>query len=212
MSGIHKIQRADNVPFTLIQNQIVRNPAISLPGFRLITYLMSHSDGYEITYEQIERETGLGRYAINSGIKNLEELGYLRTERPKLPNGHFAAKSWTILDPTTVGNSTVGNSTMDESTDNKKNTVIKKNNIKKYQRQGFSEDWQPGEQLREELQNKYPSANLDECLEQMKLFYVGKGKENTIKDIGATFRNWMINADKYAKGALSRKDERNYLN
>lgn len=122
-SGVHKVYRRDNQPFAQIPNEAIRNPRISASAFRLLAYLMSHQDGYELTYGQIERETGLGRYAINQAIGNLEGQGWLKTERTKMPNGQYGPKSWTVLTPTTVGFSTAGDSTVEYPTDNKKTTT-----------------------------------------------------------------------------------------
>lgn len=129
MSGIHKVYRRDNQPFAQIPNEAIRDPRVTANAFRLLAYLMSHQDGYELTYAQIEGQTGLGRYAINRAVENLTALGWLETRRTKLPNGQYGAKDWFVLDPTTVGNSTVGNSTMEYQTDKEDNS-IKKNIIK----------------------------------------------------------------------------------
>lgn len=129
-SGIHRIYRLDNQPFAQIPNEAIRNPQITATGFRLLAYLMSHQDGYELTYGQIERETGMGRYAINEAINNLERHGWLRTERTKMPNGQFGPKAWFVMNPylpTTVGNSTAGNSIVEEPTDNKNTTSLEHN-------------------------------------------------------------------------------------
>lgn len=122
-TGVHKVYRKDNQPFAQIPNEAIRNPNLSASAFRLLAYLMSHQDGYELTYGQIERETGLGRYAINQAIGNLTAEGWLLTERTKMPNGQYGPKSWTVLTPTTVGNSTAGDSTVEYPTDNKKTTT-----------------------------------------------------------------------------------------
>lgn len=122
-SGVHKVYRRDNQPFAQIPNEAIRNPEITANGFRLLAYLMSHQDGYELTYAQIERQTGLGRYAINEAIKNLTAHKWLETDRPKLPNGQYGPKSWIVHNPTSASFSTVGDSTVEQPTDYKKNTV-----------------------------------------------------------------------------------------
>ncbi len=118
----------------MIPNSAIRNPAITTNAFRLLAYLMSHTDGYELTYEQIERQTTLGRWAINQAANNLIDLGYLELERPKLANGQFGPKHWIILDPesnfTSVGNSTMEQPHVVQSTDNKENNLYKKTTIK----------------------------------------------------------------------------------
>lgn len=132
--SIQKIIRADNQPFAIIPNSAIRNPEITTGAFRLLAYLMSHKDGYELTYDQIERQTTLGRYAINQAADNLTQLGYLQVERPKGLDGRFGAKHWIILDPdsdaSTVGDSTVELLHMGQSTDNKENYLLKKTTSK----------------------------------------------------------------------------------
>ena len=127
MSVVHKVYRRDNQPFAQIPNDAIRDPRITPNAFRLLAYLMSHRDGYELTYGQIEKQTGLGRYAINGAVHNLTELGWLKTERTKLTNGQYGPKAWYVFDPSTVGNSTVGDSTVEQPTD------IKKTNLKEDQ-------------------------------------------------------------------------------
>ena len=124
--SITKIYRRDSQPFAQIPNQAIRDPQISPNAFRLLAYIMSHQDGYEVTYDQIERQTTLGRYAINGAITDLTRLGWLQVDRPKLPNGQFAAKTWTVLDPTsaTVGHSTMESPHLEPPTDNKNTTSI----------------------------------------------------------------------------------------
>mgnify|MGYP003636215631 FL=1 len=63
--SVTKIYRLDNQPFAQIPNEAIRDARISSNGFRLLAYVMSHKDGYNVTYGQIERQTGIGRYAIN---------------------------------------------------------------------------------------------------------------------------------------------------
>ncbi len=148
MSGIHKIYRRDNQPYAQIPNAAIRDPEISPNGFRLLAYLMSHSDGYDLTYGQIERETGLGRFAINGAISVLSRKGWLEVKTTKLPNGQFGPKAWFVKDPTTsatVGNSTAGDSTVEQPTDNKKNTIREEqieNSYPQASLEGFSEFWE----------------------------------------------------------------------
>jgi len=145
-TGVRKLYRQDNQPFAQVPNDAIRDPEITPGAFRLLAYLMSHNDGYELTYNQIERQTGMGRYAINEGIKNLEAKGWLKTEATKAADGRFGPKAWTVLNPTTVGNSTAGDSTTEKPTDNK-NTTLKEYKDKEVLGQdeldrAFNEFWQ----------------------------------------------------------------------
>lgn len=146
-SGVRKLYRRDNQPFAQIPNEAIRDPEISSGAFRLLAYLMSHQDGYELTYGQIERQTGMGRYAINEGVKNLERKGWLRTEATKGPDGRFGPKAWFVLDPSSAGFSTAGNSVTEKPTDNKNTTSIEEQDKENILVQGnlereFAEFWQ----------------------------------------------------------------------
>lgn len=107
----------------MIPNKAIRNKEISASAFRLLAYLMSHNDGYDLTYSQINRETSLGEHAIKSAIKSLTSLGWLAVERMKLDNGQFGSYSWTILSPdrdvASRGNSGLGDSMLEQPRDNK---------------------------------------------------------------------------------------------
>jgi len=110
--SVINLYRQDNQPFAQIPNQAIRDPKITPNAFRLLAYLMSHQDGYALSYEQIERQTTLGRYAINQAAKLLEQLGWIVVDRPKI-NGQFVAKTWTVLNPTNANESTADDSTME---------------------------------------------------------------------------------------------------
>ena len=139
-SGVRKLYRRDNQPFAQIPNEAIRDPQITASAFRLLAYLMSHQDGYELTYGQIERETGMGRYAINEAIKNLTSRGWLMTEATKMPDGRFGPKSWTVLNPTGAGFSTAGDSTTEKPTDNKKTTSLEEQDRRTVNPQAALED------------------------------------------------------------------------
>ena len=149
--SIINLYRQDKQPFAQIPNAAIRDPKITPNAFRLLAYLMSHQNGYELNYEQIERQTTLGRYAINKAADQLIELGWITVERPKV-NGQFAPKIWTVLNPTsvddsTVGDSTVGDSTMEQPTDirrtlNKEHKELRTTQLRNNADLEFEEFWE----------------------------------------------------------------------
>jgi predicted transcriptional regulator len=145
MSGVYKIYRHDSQPFAQVPNRAIRDPQISPNAFRLLAYLMSHKEGYELTYGQIERQTTLGRYAINEAIKVLTDKGWLRTERTKKDNGQFGPTSFHILDPEAVDSiaddSSVGDSTMEQPTDNKNTNYLENTKTKEKHLEAFETFW-----------------------------------------------------------------------
>jgi predicted transcriptional regulator len=145
MSGVYKIYRHDSQPFAQVPNSAIRDPEISPNAFRLLAYLMSHKEGYELTYGQIERQTTLGRYAINEAIRVLTIKGWLRTERTKKDNGQFGPTSFHILDPEAVDSvaddSSVGHSTMEQPTDIKNTNYLENTKTKEKHLEAFETFW-----------------------------------------------------------------------
>jgi predicted transcriptional regulator len=145
MSGVYKIYRHDSQPFAQVPNSAIRDPEISPNAFRLLAYLMSHKEGYELTYGQIERQTTLGRYAINEAIRVLTVKGWLRTERTKKDNGQFGPTSFHILDPEAVDSvaddSSVGHSTMEQPTDIKNTNYLENTKTKEKHLEAFETFW-----------------------------------------------------------------------
>jgi predicted transcriptional regulator len=145
MSGVYKIYRHDSQPFAQVPNSAIRDPEISPNAFRLLAYLMSHKEGYELTYGQIERQTTLGRYAINEAIRVLSVKGWLRTERTKKNNGQFGPTSFHILDPEAVDSvaddSSVGHSTMEQPTDIKNTNYLENTKTKEKHLEAFETFW-----------------------------------------------------------------------
>jgi predicted DNA-binding transcriptional regulator YafY len=68
----------------------------------------------------------------------------------------------------------------------------------------FSLMWQPAPEELKKLQDQYPNADLDGEVQLMIDYLLATGKERQVKDMSARFRTWMRNADKFAKGALSK--------
>ncbi|CAB4141777.1 hypothetical protein UFOVP419_7 [uncultured Caudovirales phage] len=146
MSGVYKIYRHDSQPFAQVPNRAIRDPEISPNAFRLLAYLMSHKEGYELTYGQIERQTTLGRYAINEAIKILTNKGWLKTERTKKDNGQFGPTSFHIMDPDAVDSiaddSSAGDSTMEQPTDIKNTNYLEKTKDKEKHLKAFDDFWE----------------------------------------------------------------------
>ena len=111
MTGIQRIYKHKSVEYTSVPNWVVRDANYSPNSFRLLAYLLSHAQGYELKYDQIERQTTLGRYAINEAAKFLSSQGWLELRRDKGPDGRWLAKTWIIKDP----NATADDSTADDS-------------------------------------------------------------------------------------------------
>lgn len=98
-SGINRIIKQTDYQFTMIPNQAVRDPEITSNAFRLLSYLLSHENGYELVYDQIMRQTDLGKYAIQKAILLLTQKGFLRVEQSRTQEGYWGGHNYILLDP-----------------------------------------------------------------------------------------------------------------
>ena len=74
---------APNQNFTQISNDLIRNKKVSDGAFRLICWVTSHSDGFDISFTGIRAALGYGRDGLRSIIKNAEENNYLVRQRSR---------------------------------------------------------------------------------------------------------------------------------
>jgi hypothetical protein len=120
--GVFRPQLSIDRDFTIIPNAWIRNSSLSPGANYLLIYLMTHEVGYEITFGQMQRETGLGIKGVRSSLSELQIKGWLIMERTQRDNGQLGPYRYTLCD-TTVPQSTVVAATVAQGTDNKKNNI-----------------------------------------------------------------------------------------
>ena len=92
------IGRRPEAAFTRVPNEWARDPKLSMKAKGLLTYLLSHEDGYRLTIEQVIAETADGKAAIYAAIKELMERSYLRREQERKPGGKVAEVHYYVAD------------------------------------------------------------------------------------------------------------------
>ena len=87
--------------FTQIPNDWVRDSRLSLKAIGLLTQLMSHRPGWNMSISSLARFNKTGTDTIKSAVKELELLGYLNRSDKQEHNedGTFADYVWTTADP-----------------------------------------------------------------------------------------------------------------
>lgn len=115
--------------FTMVPNALIRDDELSANAKLLLIYLLSHKVGYHILDGQIIRESGLGRQALRSARKTLEDAGFIVLERVRNADNSLGgyryeiedARGWfsTVASPT-VDSPTVAFPTVDNRPDNRK--------------------------------------------------------------------------------------------
>lgn len=128
-AGVYRPQLSVDGKFTIIPNDWIRNSGLSASANYLLIYLVSHEIGYEIKFEQIMRETGLGVKALRTAMAELKEAGWLYTDRTKKANGQLGSYRYSIKEPTRVPQSTVAQATVAQAT-MAEGTHIKNTNTK----------------------------------------------------------------------------------
>lgn len=83
--------------FTQISNALFRDPRLSLKAKGLFGLISTHRDGFGLSIRSIARSVKESKDAVGTGLKELEEFGYLERV-PKYDGGKFAGYVYRITD------------------------------------------------------------------------------------------------------------------
>jgi predicted transcriptional regulator len=152
--GIFRPKFSHESDFVIIPNDWIRNTGLQPSTNFLLVYLLTHEIGYEIKFDQIERETNIGIRGIRSAIKELAAAGWMKAERQRQKDGRMGAYRYTITQPvgkytkepkTTVLNAMVVETTVVQGSDLKKTTntedKVKENKTKNIYSDDFENFW-----------------------------------------------------------------------
>lgn len=84
--------------FTQIRNAVFRDARLSAKAMGIFGNISTHRDGWGITPESLSTQMRDGVDAIKSGLRELEQYGYLRRTQTKGPGGMFGAAVYYITD------------------------------------------------------------------------------------------------------------------
>ena len=183
--------------FTQIPNEWVRDSRLSLKAIGLLTQLMSHSPGWNMSISSLARFNKTGVDTIKTAVKELETYGYLKRSMTQEhnPDGTFADFIWTTADPFQNPATALPASAKQ---DTKKN-ILKEEQVKKNKQENkaskIDESWKPSQKIVDEYPVKYPGLNYAKELTKFINYYLSK--DMTRKDWDASYRNWLINAMDY---------------
>ena len=84
------IQRKNkNKNYTIVDNYFIDDINLKPSGKGILLFMLRKPDDWRFNYKNFEKELGIGKKAIRTLIKNLEELKYLKRERIIGENGHY---------------------------------------------------------------------------------------------------------------------------
>jgi len=96
--GIYRPEFPMDGNFTMVPNALIRDQDLPANAKLLLIYLISHKVGYQILDAQMIRESGLGREAMRTARKKLEEIGFIALERIKRADNSLGAYRYEIKD------------------------------------------------------------------------------------------------------------------
>ena len=183
--------------FTQIPNDWVRDSRLSLKAIGLLTQLMSHRPGWNMSISSLARFNKTGVDTIKSAVKELELLGYLTRSDKQEHNedGTFADYVWTTADP--FQNPATALS-VHAKQDTKKN-ILKEEQVKKNKQEnteiGFDKFWElyPKKIAKADALKAWKSATkkktADELLALTKAYAEGKLPDITYIPYPASWLN-----------------------
>jgi len=152
--GIYRPEFPMDGNFTMVPNALIRDEELPSNAKLLLIYLLSHKVGYRVLDAQMIRESGMGREALRSARKKLEELGFLHLERVRQADNSLGAYRYELQDARgwfspdgfpSDGFPSVGQPTVGNPPDNRKlipkKTKVKNTSLENTSEHDFNEFW-----------------------------------------------------------------------
>ncbi|MFD5445731.1 hypothetical protein [Streptomyces tendae] len=84
--------------FTQISNALFRDSRLSFKAKGIFGYVSTHRDGWQVTVAELVRRGREGVDAVTTGLKQLEQHGFLHRTRERNPNGMLGRALYVITD------------------------------------------------------------------------------------------------------------------
>lgn len=95
MAKIRKLAQKD---YTVIDNRIIRDDALSWKAKGVFAYLWSMPDDWDFYETEVMKHAKDGRDSLRSAIKELQAAGYMRRQRTRNDKGQVKASDWELSD------------------------------------------------------------------------------------------------------------------
>ena len=185
--------------YSLVSNELARDPSISLQAKGLYLYLRSHREGWSMSTQRIGEALGITRKTVAKYVQELERAGYLLREQSRPDSGEFGAMEYLILSAPLGKNTDNGNlpptvfTGSGNFTQHKKTNSYKKtSSLKKTKTPALSNDWRPTAEQWSKLKEKHEGKDIDSELEKFRDWHIEK--KSQYKDWNRAFDNWLKRA------------------
>lgn len=185
--------------YSLVSNELARDPSISLQAKGLYLYLRSHREGWSMSTERIGEALGIHRNTVSKYVQELEAAGFLVRDYSHSGKGTFDGMEYTILSEPLHKNTDNGVlpravfTGRGESVQHKKTNSYKKtSSLKKTKTPALSNDWRPTAEQWSKLKEKHEGKDIDSELERFRDWHIEK--KSQYKDWNRAFDNWLKRA------------------
>lgn len=111
-----RIKKQYTKGFTTINNDILNDTELSFKAKGLFSYLWSLPDDWVYYETEVTKHSTDGRGSVRSGLKELEEKGYLKRERERNDKGQLVNADWQLADTPMFKKRTLDKRTLDKRT------------------------------------------------------------------------------------------------
>lgn len=185
--------------YSLVSNELARDPDISLQAKGLYLYLRSHREGWSMSTERIGQALAIHRNTVSKYVQELEAAGFLVRNYSHSGKGTFDGMEYTILSEPLHKNTDSGVlpraafTGRGESVQHKKTNSYKKTNVsKKTKTPALSDDWTPTAEQWLRLKEKHEGKDIDSELEKFRDWHIER--KSQYKDWNRAFDNWLKRA------------------
>ena len=185
--------------YSLVSNELARDPSISLQAKGLYLYLRSHREGWSMSTERIGEALGIHRNTVSKYVQELEAAGFLVRDYSHSGKGTFDGMEYTILSEPLHKNTDNGVlpravfTGRGESVQHKKTNSFKKtSSSKKTKTPALSNDWRPTADQWSKLKEKHEGKDIEVELEKFRDWHIEK--KSQYKDWNRAFDNWLKRA------------------
>jgi hypothetical protein len=92
------IRRKVRSNFTTLPNDLIRDPRISWKALGILVFVLSLPDNFRLRLSHLAKQKTSGRDATRTGLKELQQAGYLRIQRERGERGKFTHTTWLVTD------------------------------------------------------------------------------------------------------------------
>lgn len=124
-----KIKKVYQKSFTTVDNTVLNDTNLSWKAKGLFVYLWSQADEWDFYETEVVKHSTDKIASLKSGLKELEQQGYLKRQRKRDNKGHFKENEWILSDNPMLENPMLDNPTYEKRIlDNRTLTNTNNNN------------------------------------------------------------------------------------